>query len=274
MNQLRSLSRNAWQPLCAALALALLAGCATTGQGASNTSSSTTQLSAHHWQLQRVTDAQGQPQDGWQPAGSNGQPARPVQLDFSQNGMLSVTNLCNQLSGRYTVQGSSLKVEQMMSTRRACLDENLMALEGRVGAQLKELTTWRVLPQQDQAPQLELGFHDGSTWLLQGQPTHETLYGGPGTIEFWEVAPQRQPCTGVAPAECLKVRQVVYDRNGVKESTGDWQLFHGEIEGYRHEPGVRNVLRLKRYERRQVPADASRYVYVLDLVVESEQVGH
>jgi len=35
---------------------------------------------------------------------------------------------------------------------------------------------------------------------------------------------------------------------------------------------VRNVVRVDRYQRKQVPADASRYLYVLDLVVESEVV--
>ena len=39
--------------------------------------------------------------------------------------------------------------------------------------------------------------------------------------------------------------------------------------GYTHEPGVSNVLRINRYKRPQPPADASGYVYELDLVVES-----
>ena len=72
--------------------------------------------------------------------------------------------------------------------------------------------------------------------------------------------------------QCLKVRSVQYDSRGLKTEVGPWQLFYTEIEGYRHEPGVRNVLRVQRYERKQVPADASRYVYVLDMVVESEIV--
>jgi Domain of unknown function (DUF4377) len=36
---------------------------------------------------------------------------------------------------------------------------------------------------------------------------------------------------------------------------------------------VRNVLRIDRYQRKQVPADASRYAYVLDMVVESETMS-
>ena len=44
------------------------------------------------------------------------------------------------------------------------------------------------------------------------------------------------------------------------------------IEGYKHTPGVKNVVRLKRFQRASAPADASKTVYVLDLVVQSETV--
>ena len=53
---------------------------------------------------------------------------------------------------------------------------------------------------------------------------------------------------------------------------GEWRALAGEIEGYTHRAGERNVLRVKRFERSHPPADASRFVYVLDLVVESEIV--
>ncbi|HYM87381.1 MAG TPA: DUF4377 domain-containing protein, partial [Pseudoxanthomonas sp.] len=42
------------------------------------------------------------------------------------------------------------------------------------------------------------------------------------------------------------------------------------IEGYTHEAGIRNVLRVKRYTIKHPPADGSSLVYVLDMVVESE----
>ena len=41
------------------------------------------------------------------------------------------------------------------------------------------------------------------------------------------------------------------------------------IEGYTHEDGVRNVVRVKRYEVKNPPADAPSQAYVLDMVVES-----
>src|SRR3546814_10465128 len=71
--------------------------------------------------------------------------------------------------------------------------------------------------------------------------------------------------------QCLKVREIQYDAHGLKTGHGDWQAFYSDIQGYTHQPGVRNVLRIRRYERQPVPADASRYAYVLDMVVESAQ---
>jgi len=44
------------------------------------------------------------------------------------------------------------------------------------------------------------------------------------------------------------------------------------VDGFTHTPGVRNVLRIKRFQRSPVPAGGSSLVYVLDLVVESETV--
>jgi hypothetical protein len=70
------------------------------------------------------------------------------------------------------------------------------------------------------------------------------------------------------------VRDRRFDAQGLPiEPPGEWRTFYGGIDGYTHTPGVRNVLRIDRYPRKQVPADASRYVYVLDMVVESETVS-
>ena len=70
--------------------------------------------------------------------------------------------------------------------------------------------------------------------------------------------------------QCLQVRELRYDAQGRKSGdTGEFLHFYDSIEGYTHQPGVRNVLRLQRYTRQNVPADASKYAYVLDMVVES-----
>lgn len=267
------------------MCLSLLAGCAVNSSSSSDrtpvspTSSASSQpaslartLTGHHWMLVRVLDAKGSEQAGWKPSGPEVE-GKYVQLDFTNEGMLSVQNLCNQLAGRYTIDGNRLMVDAMISSMRACGNRPLMELEQRVAGRLSQLTNWQLRPAQgDTAPMLVLSFKDGGTWELQGTPTPATLYGSEGVREFLEVAPQRERCTGVAPMQCLKVRKVQYDSRGLKTEVGPWELFYSNIEGFRHEPGVRNVLRVQRYERKNVPADASRYVYVLDMVVESEIV--
>lgn len=50
---------------------------------------------------------------------------------------------------------------------------------------------------------------------------------------------------------------------------GPWHALPQGIEGYEHEPGIRNVVRVQRY--RPAPAGASSAVYVLDMVVESQR---
>jgi hypothetical protein len=72
-----------------------------------------------------------------------------------------------------------------------------------------------------------------------------------------------------ADAQCLQVRERRFDEQGLNVGTpGAWLPFAETIEGYTHKPGVRNVLRLKRFDRAAVGGGAP-YLYVLDLVVES-----
>ncbi|MCM8594024.1 DUF4377 domain-containing protein, partial [Accumulibacter sp.] len=57
-----------------------------------------------------------------------------------------------------------------------------------------------------------------------------------------------------------------------KRPPGPWRPFAESIEGYTHTPGIRNVLRIDRYERKPAPAGAAAVRHVLDMVVESEAV--
>ena len=125
------------------------------------------------------------------------------------------------------------------------------------------------------ASTLVLAAADGSVLTFNAVPTAETRYGGPGETVFWEVADQTKPCPHplMANAQCLQVREIRYDANGIKQGTpGEFTHFYGQIEGYTHQPGVRNVLRLKRFDVANPPADADRFAYVLDMAVETEQV--
>ncbi|MDB5851385.1 MAG: hypothetical protein JWP29_5137, partial [Rhodoferax sp.] len=124
---------------------------------------------------------------------------------------------------------------------------------------------------------LRLATADGSLLTWTGQPTPESRFGGPGTLVFMEVAARRVPCAHplIRDATCLQVRDRAYDAQGLATGTpGPWQPLFGDIEGYTHTEGVRNVLRVKRFERATpMPADVSSRVLVLDMVVETEATG-
>lgn len=223
-------------------------------------------LRGHHWQLQSATSADGEPLDALLVRAD-----RPLQLDFSADGV-NVTNSCNAMHGRYALGAGTLQISALAGTMMACADARLMALDAAAGRVLAEVARFELDPA---GPQLVLTTSAGETLRFHGVPTAETRYGGEGTTEFLEVAPETVPCNHpLRPdARCLQVRALSYDADGLRTGEpGPWEVLGAPIEGYTHQPGVRNVLRVKRWKIENPPADASSIARVLDLVVETEVV--
>lgn len=226
----------------------------------------TSQLGRYHWQLGEAIDRDGQRIDAlFARAG------QPLQLDFT-DGRLSVGNTCNRMGGRYEIAAGRLELGPMMQTKRACADPALMALDAAVGARLQGEPALD-LRADGESPSLTLLAANGDRLVFAGVPTAATRYGSEGETVFLEVAAQAASCSDplVPDRQCLQVRERRYDANGLVIGTpGEWQSLYQDIEGYVHEPGVRNVLRLKRYAIRNPPADGSSIAYVLDMVVETD----
>lgn len=268
--------------LCLSLALAACSSVPSSNAGAatsppvpdmSHANKDTTDaatLGQYHWQLKSATDSNGQRIDAL-----FAQPDKPLQLDFN-DGRLHITHTCNAMGGRYTLGNGQLKIDPMMHTMMACPDRGLMTMEAAVGQRLRNTLTLSLRTDGD-APQLQLVTASGDTLQFTGQPTAETRYGGKGQTEFLEVAAQTVPCNHplIPDKSCLNVRERHYDASGLKTGTpGPWHPLNQDIEGYTHEAGVRNVLRVKRYTIENPPADAPASAYVLDMVVESETAKH
>ena len=256
------------------IASVTLAACGTTGAGGvskpgpSGPAGDAASLTAYHWKLQQAFTPAGAEDQTWFINSTHG----AIELDFVEQRAV-VKNLCNVLSAGYRVEGQRLNIQKPMSTLRACNDDQLMQLEQKVARILPTSKQWNVQLGTSPAeqPRLTVQFIDGTRWQLQGSPTAQTQYGSAPERIFLEVGPQRKACThGVMKdAQCLQVREIRYGDNGVKTFTGQWEHFYSEIDGYKHESGVSNILRINRFKRQNVPADASSYAYVLDMVVSS-----
>ena len=222
-------------------------------------------LPKYHWQLDSAVDAKGQRIDALLV-----RPEQPVTLDF-RSGQLGIGNTCNRMSGSYKPGNRKVTIGKLASTMVACADPKLMALDREVGKRLEGDLALRMA--KGEAKQLELKNAAGDVLVFAGVPTTETRYRGQGERVFLEVAAQTKPCSHplIPGKQCLQVREVKYDDKGLKVGTpGAFEHFYSEIEGYTHEPGVRNVLRVNRYATKNPPADAPSRAYVLDMVVESD----
>lgn len=256
------------------------AGSSSAANSSSNTATSmnapslNTTLQSFHWDLQSAHDQSGNAL----PAFTALAPKTVVRLNFiageKTGQQIIATKVCNNMSGGYQLEGNKIAVSKhLIATQMACAEQGMMQLEQAVGAQLPRAESVMVATDAN-TPRMTLRFNDGSRWEMKGVPTNATKYGSAGETIFLEVGPQLKPCNhGVMRnAQCMQVREIKYNQSGMKTSTGEWGNFFGNIEGYQHEAGIRNVLRVKRYTIQNPPADASRYAYVLDMRVETEQV--
>jgi heat shock protein HslJ len=221
-------------------------------------------LGGHHWVLDNAVDAKGQRVEALFVRAD-----KPVTVDFA-DGRIAVSNTCNRMMGSYTLEGATLAIGDMASTMMACVDQKLMALDSAVGERLRGAQT--VALASGASPTLTLTGAGGDVLTFRGQPTAQARFGGPGETVFLEIAPQSKPCTHPAAPnrQCLQVREVHFDDKGIRTGTSpEWQPLYQDIEGFTHEEGVRNVVRVKRFVSADKP-EGEQVGYVLDMVVESD----
>lgn len=219
------------------------------------------QLSRYHWYLHDAVDGDGLPIDALL-----ARPDRPLQLDFI-DGRIAISNTCNRIGGSYSLEGNALHINRMMQTQMACADPALMLMDSTVGERVPGNASLRLDADGD-TPRLTLAYADGDIFTFSGVPTAATRHGGEGKTVFLEVAAQKVPCDADHEdgRRCLQVRGREYGEDGVLIATeSEWRTLDSDIEGFRHQPGVRNVLRLKRYS-----PPGQDDALVLDMVVESE----
>jgi len=224
------------------------------------------QLGRYRWTLVFATDANHRRIAGLPPGRD-----RPVVLGFAGT-RLSVQGPCNRFVGAYQVTRSNrLIVNVGASTMMAC-DPALMQADSALSNLLAK--PLKVQMRGRPSAQLQLVSPGNGTLNFAGEPTPESLY-GTGTTVFVEIAAHSVACPNPPSpnTRCLQYRERHYDEKGLMVGTpGEWKPLTVNIEGFTHREGVRNVLRVKQFQRPASDGAAPSQLYVLDLVVESEIV--
>ena len=130
-----------------------------------------TVLTQYHWQLANAVDKSGRRIDAL-----FARPDRPVQLDFDAQA-ISIGNTCNRMHGSYSVAGGKLTVGNLASTRMACTDPALAALDAAAGRILQGTFTL-ALDVHGSRPRLTVSASDGDTLTFTGTPAAASSEGG------------------------------------------------------------------------------------------------
>jgi len=231
-----------------------------------------TTLSRHRWTLMSATDANEQPMPEFTDINSQ------VTLVFNQD-TLSYSVGCNMVSAAYELQGHALSTEEVMSTKISC--NELDMAENKLNALMLGNSELKI--EQSDSPVLTQFTNDNVTLVWNGRLTPQAKYNSKGETVFWAVNAKEVNCDMNGEKQCLQVRPVTYNDQGVKVREGKWRVFAGEIDGYHHEGMHEEVLRLQRYrletneliesdETTENDNDDEKYAYVLDAVIESAVV--
>lgn len=197
---------------------------------------------------------------------------KPMVLSFVGD-RLSVQTTCNSLGSTWRVDNNTLITGNSMMTQMACSPADTRQQELAIKL-LDQRAVPFVLDLSDrQRPSLTLMDATGQRYMFTGHMTPETLYQGEAQVMFYEIHPQTKSCTGVVAQQCLQVKEIRYNQQGLKTyHDANWSLFYDTIQGYQHSPNERQVIRVKRYSIKNPAADQSKYVYIHDMTVERGRI--
>lgn len=173
---------------------------------------------------------------------------------------------CNTMSAAYKLQDQTLSLEEVMSTKMLCDDLN--DAENKLNEMMQGKDQIKLDTTNTDSPTLTLTAQDGSTLIWSGRLTAQAKYNSKGETIFWAVSADTKPCQEDSSKDCLQVKPITYNDEGIKTGEGDWTEFAGTIDGYQHDADNDEVLRLQRYKTDDKNADKDGYAYVLDTVIE------
>ena len=246
---------------CATVGILALSACAQTNNPTNNNPDQ--YLSQYHWNLQSAVNKSNQAL----PVFYAGQAQPKVTLNF-QEGRYNLRGSCNHMMGSYAASNNAFTSGPLASTNMACPSPS-MQQDGSLAQFFSEQKVDYQINQQT-SPTLTFTNAKGEKLVFVGTPTADTRYGSKPETIFLAVSHQTRACSdGVSrDRQCLQVKEIRYSGDGIKtHEDKEWSNFYSNIEGYEHKADTDTVLRVKRYTVKNPPADASKYTYVLDMMV-------
>jgi heat shock protein HslJ len=148
---------------------------------------------------------------------------------------------CNRYNTGYQVKEKTLSVNPAIATTKKACPEPWMKQEARFLEALKGVQQYALTSKGE----LQLVYRaDSGLGILTFTPAPKVTR---SEKTIW-VNSRRKPCTGVAPRECLQIKE---------QPDGEWKLFYESIEGFDFQPGFQYQLKVAIEKIENPPADKS-----------------
>ncbi|MCF9034233.1 META domain-containing protein [Acinetobacter nectaris] len=194
----------------------------------------------------------------------------PIVLDLDTQKRILIKTGCNNLMGSWQFDGKQINTAPLAATRMLCPPE-FMAQEHTA---LQFFNQAQLNASIDIAnpvhPLLTLENKAGQKITFKGEIKPEAKYKSTGEVVFLEVSPIKKPCPNGNTRTCLQVKQVKYDEQGIQTQVDQsWQILPVEIQGYQHDPSLRKIIRVKRFNTKP-QTTTPEYAYIYDMTVEQD----
>lgn len=188
----------------------------------------------------------------------------PIILHFNQNNRLYIKTGCNGQNTSWSLDGNTLKTSPMMSTMKMC-SPDLMKQEQFVQKMFNNSSLKTEI--NTTSTSLVLTTPNGEILTFEGTLTPEAKYNTQAETIFLEILPEQKTCN--TNQKCLQVREIKYNDQGLKaQIPTTWTVIPlNAIEGYQHDPQLKQIIRIKQYKT-QINDQPSK-VYIYDMTVES-----
>lgn len=192
---------------------------------------------------------------------------KPIVVSFQDKNFHIATG-CNGQNGTWQLIGNTLKTSNLMSTMMMC-SPDLMKQERFAqhvfGNSVLKVSFNKANINQ---PILIVQKDSGERYEFIGTMTPEARYKGQAKTVYFEVSPTLTACPDQPAKQCLQVREIQYNDQSVKTTANQWQTLNA-VEGFQHNPQVKNVIRVKRFDTQNVQTP---YAYIYDMTVEQEMI--